>query len=159
MAENREKMTMGRLMRVNRMHRSVVEKRFKELGVHRSQHMMLIYLANSPTAPSQKQIAEHFNVTPAAIAMSMKKMEKNGLIERQAAPFDNRVNIIKVSEKGANVLEETRAMFNSMDEAAFNGVSDQEMEQLFATLDKIVENLRSVGGDDCNFCSGKRKKI
>jgi len=57
-------------MRVNRLHRSLVEKTMREAGLHRSQHLMLIYLKNCKEAPSQKEIAASFDVTPAAVAMA-----------------------------------------------------------------------------------------
>ncbi len=159
--ENRskERMAMGRLMRVNRLHRSTIEKLFKELGVHRSQHMMLVYLESTEPTPSQKQIAEHFDVTAAAVAMSLKKMEKNGLIERSASFHDNRVNIINVSEKGKDVLKRTRALFNEMDNAAFDGMSDEEMDTLIEMLERVTQNLMKKGAvDDCHGKCGAQKK-
>ena len=105
MEELRYKEAISTILRVMRLHRSVVEKRVGELGIHRTQYMLLNYLSNSEGAPSQKQIAQSFDVTPAAIATSLKKMEKNGLIERKSDEADNRVKVITVSEKGRELLE------------------------------------------------------
>ncbi len=148
MEENRPRETMGRLMRVNRLHRSVVEKKFKELGVHRTQHMLLVYIAKSDTPPSQKQIAHHFDVTPAAVAMSLKKMEKNGLIERKSSECDSRVNFIQLSQKGREVQEKTMEMFKTMDETAICGVSEEELNMLNSILERMAENLISFGAVD-----------
>ncbi len=152
MKENRPRETMGRLIRVNRLHRSVVEKKFKELGVHRTQHMLLIYIEKSDTPPSQKQIAQHFDVTPAAVAMSLKKMEKNGLIERTVSEYDSRVNVVKLSKKGINVLEQTRELFKTMDAAAIQGISDNDLETLGAALEKMTLNLMGLGAVDESPC-------
>ncbi len=157
MEENRPRETMGRLMKVNRLHRSVVEKRFKELGVHRTQHMMLVYISKSESPPSQKQLAEHFDVTPAAIAMSLKKMEKNGLIERTASKGDNRVNVVQLSEKGKSVLDQTRELFKVMDETAIQGISCEEFEILNSALDRMTVNLMGLGAvDDLPKCIKKK---
>ncbi len=158
MEENRPRETMGRLMRVNRLHRSMVEKRFKELGVHRAQHMMLVFIAKSEAPPSQKQLAEHFDVTPAATAMSLKKMEKNGLIERMVSEADNRVNIIKLSKKGSEVLEQTRELFKTMDAVALEGISEQELDVMKSVLDRMTDNLIKLGAvDEIPHCAKSKK--
>ncbi len=145
---NKSREVVGKMMRVNRLHRSVVDKRFAELDIHRTQHILLMYLLQNGGSPSQKQIAAHFNVTPAAIAMSMKKLEKNGLIERKQAMLDNRVNIVSISEKGKEIMEKSRRMFDEIDEAMFDGISEDEYEKLKSIFDRITDNLLRIGAED-----------
>ncbi len=149
---------MGRIMRINRLHRSVIEKRFKELGLHRTQHMMLVFIARSEDAVSQKVLAEQFDISPAAVAMSLKKMEKNGLIERESDMNDSRIKIIKVSEKGLKALEETKELFWGLDTAALSGISEDMLSRTLHTLCLISENLVSLGAvDEAPMHCKKRK--
>ncbi len=139
---------MARMLLVTRLHKSVLEKRISELGIHRTQHMLLNYLMRSDGASSQKEIAQNFNVTPAAIAMSLKKMERNGLIERRSSDADNRVNIITVSAKGMALLEETRMAFTRIDEAMFDGMTEEEYVEMRRIFDRMTENLLKIGAED-----------
>ena len=151
--------TIGKMMRVNRLHRSAVEKRFRELDIHRSQYMLLVHLFNLNGSPSQKEIAAHFNVTPAAIAMSLKKMEKNGFIERTPAIFDNRVNVIKVSEKGKAVMEASHNIFREIDLATIEGITEEENDFLQRIFTKLIDNLIKLGAEDevCGKMCAKRR--
>lgn len=151
---------VGSMLRVTRLHRSVLEKRISELGLHRTQQMLLNYLMRADGASSQKEIAQNFNVTPAAIAMSLKKMEKNGLIERRSSDTDNRVNVITVSKKGKALLEETRMVFTQIDEAMFDGMTEEEYREMRRIFDRMTDNLLRIGAEDDSkftFCKKENK--
>ena len=148
MEMNKNKRFVGKMMKVNRLHRSVIENCSKEDQLHRTQHQILHFLMNCKEPPSQKEIAVAFEVTPAAIAMSLKKLEAKGLIERVVAMEDNRVNLISISEAGKAVMERNRALFESTDAAMLEGVSDAEIETVSAILDKFIENLIRIGAED-----------
>lgn len=159
MEETKYREAVGRMLRVTRLHKSVLEKRISELGLHRTQQMLLNYLMRTDGAPSQKEIAQKFNVTPAAIAMSLKKMEKNGLIERHSSDTDNRVNVITVSEKGKTLFEQTRMIFTQIDEAMFEGVTEEEYSEMKRIFDCMTDNLLKIGAEDDSkftFCKGKK---
>ena len=160
MEELRYKEAISGILRVMRLHRSVVEKRVGELGIHRTQYMLLNYLSNSAGAPSQKQIAQSFDVTPSAIATSLKKMEKNGLIERKSDEADNRVKVITVSEKGRELLEKTRMLFNQINDAMFDGVTEAEYDEMKRIFTLMTDNLLNIGAVDepkCGFCKKNDK--
>jgi DNA-binding MarR family transcriptional regulator len=151
---------VGKLMRVNRLHRNVIQSRAGELQLQRSGHMMLLFIRNSKTPPSQKDIAEFFRITPAAVAMSLKKMEAHGLVSRITSESDARINLITVSEKGIELLDRTRQGFESADRAMLSGISEEELEIMSGTLDKMIENLIGVGAtDDCVMMRGGEKTV
>ena len=138
-----------RLMRVNRLHRKAVDKSMSETGLHKSQHMMLMYLSREKCS-SQKNIAEHFDISPAAVAVSLKKLEADGYINRQRGENDCRFNEIEITEKGKQVVNFSHDMFVRIDEASFDGVSMQERKVFADVLEKMSENLKSLGGKDEN---------
>jgi len=139
---------IGKMIRANRLHRSYVEKITRDAGIHRSQHHILIYLMKAATPPSQKELAAAFEITPAAIAMSLKKMEQKGLIERITSPDDSRVNLIAISEKGREIMECNKLLMEKTDRAMIEGVTESEFETLDAVLDKFVSNLLMLGAED-----------
>ena len=139
---------VGRIIRVNRLHRSLIDRYTKEAELHRSQHQMLMYLMKCDTPPSQKEIAAAFEVTPAAIAMSLKKMEQKGLVERVVSEDDSRVNLITISDKGKEIMERNRQLFERADAAMLEGVTETEIEAIAAVLDKFIDNLIRFGAED-----------
>ena len=102
------------MLRVNRMHRALIDARVKEIGMHRTQHRILMRLTRCGTLPSQKELAEQLDITPAAVTGALKKIEQDGYIERSLG-HDTRYNEIKITEKGVALVEHTRRMFAEVD--------------------------------------------
>lgn len=125
----------------DRVHRRLFEKHAVEaFGIHRSQHMMLMYISKNENA-SQRQIAEAFNVSAAAVAVTLKKLESLGFINRVSSKSDSRRNHISISQKGMEVIEETKHIFGAIDRLMFKNFSDDEIELLRALLQRMYDNL------------------
>ena len=148
MEENALKDSVGKLMRVSRLHRSITEKSFCRLGLHRSQFMLLMYLMNSNELPSQAEIAAYFEISAAAVALSLKKLEKRGLITRVQDSADSRVNHIVISERGLELMRQNKLLFDENDRIMFSGVSEEERLVFNRVLDRLAENLIVSGAQD-----------
>lgn len=130
-----------KMMCINRMHRSVIEKKVSELGLHRSQHMVLMYLARHSKGVSQKEIAEHFDISPAAVAVTLKKLEAGGYIVRNTASDDNRKNNVSFTEKGKSIAEKSKKMFRQVDSKMIELLSDEEYEIVSSCFEKMKQSL------------------
>ncbi len=130
----------------DRAHRKLFEKHAVEaFGIHRSQHMMLMFISRNENV-SQKQIADGFNISAAAVAVTLKKLESLGLIVRSASETDSRRNHICISEKGMEIIEQTRLIFGAIDRLMFKGFSDEEIEQLRVFSQRMYDNLVEADG-------------
>ena len=68
---------VGLLHRVMRRHHALVERKTCDLGIHHSQHRMLMTLARrQEDTPSQKELAERLGISAAAVTATLKKLEK-----------------------------------------------------------------------------------
>ena len=128
----------------DRLHRRIFERQSAEnFGIHRSQHMLLMYISRHEDA-SQRSIADHFEISPAAVATTLKKLEVGGFIVRTACDTDSRINHIKITEKGQNVIDKTHILFSDIDYAMFRGIKEEDMKVLAQCLEKMNENLRAT---------------
>lgn len=132
---------VGMLMCNARLHHRIVERRLSGLGVHNSQHWMLMYLARTGKIPSQKGIAENFNMSPASVAATIKKLAQGGYIEKTGCDSDNRRNQISITPKGMQVVQQSRSCFEEIEQAMFAGLSEEQMQALCETLGVIMENM------------------
>ena len=133
---------------VTRYHRRAFENAVRGMGIHHSGHRILMFLAQNEGTPSQKEIAERFEITPAAVTGTLKKLEKEGYILRSVDEIDTRLNRIQVTEKGYAVFEKTHTLFGSVDEAMLEGFSDAEREILYNYLIRMKKNLTDRYGDE-----------
>ncbi|WP_333651467.1 MarR family winged helix-turn-helix transcriptional regulator [Lacrimispora sp.] len=130
-------------MRIMKLHRSILDERSKETGVYRSQHQILMMLADHSNV-SQKEIAKRLYVSTATIAVSVKKLEKGGYITRVMDQEDNRMNQLCLTEKGKNMVGNSREFFHNVEKQMFHGFSNEELEIMKEYLDRIYENLSQI---------------
>lgn len=131
-------------MQADRLHRQAVEATVTaQTGLHRSQHMLLMRLSRG-CIPSQKQLAKDLGVSPAAIAVSLKKLESDGYITKDSDLGDCRCNRIDLTEKGRGVVTTTCALFENIDCTMVEGFDDAELDALLSSLEKIGHNLHRL---------------
>ena len=140
----RARAVIKQFVRADRLHRQVVETTItSQTGIHRSQHMLLMRLSRG-CIPSQTQLAKEMNVSPAAIAVSLKKLETDGYITKDADADDCRCNRIALTEKGQCAINQTNKLFACIDNAMVQGFDDAELDALMNALSRIEQNLHSM---------------
>ena len=127
-----------------RVHHAVCESRVKALGIHPAQHMLLMHLAEKREIASQRALAEHMHISPAALAVSLGKLEAAGYIERAASESDSRTNILSITEKGRALVLESKRVFDGIDAQMFDGISDEALAAFAETLKKMHANLNTM---------------
>ncbi len=133
------------LIQTNLTHKRIIEKRTSGTDLHRSQHRMLMHISKYENIPSQKEIAEHFDISPAAVAVTLKKLEAEGYVERtRGADGDTRQNAISITQKGRKEITDTREFFDYVDNTMFCNFTDEEFDTLITLLKKANANLRAI---------------
>ena len=129
------------MIKTDHMHKTLIDSRVGVLGIHRTQHRILMLLARCEKLPSQKELAKHLDVTPAAVTGALKKIESDGYVERTLG-HDNRYNELRITDKGRAIVEQTRLLFSEVDESMFEGFSDVELETYISCLEKLQANIK-----------------
>ena len=135
-----------KLIETSKLHKMAIETAVDEIGLHRSRHHLLMCIARAESFPSQKEIAKRLGVTPAAVAMSLSSLERDGLIARTDGA-DGRSNEIAVTEKGRALIDRSREHFTEVDKATFADFEEGELDTLERCLDKMIINLKNITED------------
>lgn len=141
---------VGQFIRLDRLHRRAIERQVGEMGLHRSGHRLLMYLNRHQKTPSQAELARFLEISPPAVTGTLKRLEAEGYIRRECSKEDNRNNVIQITDKGRDVLKDTRSRFNAVDGAMLQDLSDEDIA-LFCTLtEKMYNNLKTYeeGGEN-----------
>lgn len=99
---------------------------------------------------SQADVAAELQVSPAAIAQSIKRMDASEFIERDTQKGNLRANSLHITEKGILASEKCREVFNSMNERMLFGFSEEERDTVSSMLARMVHNLESSVTDGMN---------
>lgn len=128
-------------MKVNRLHRAYCERIMSDIHMHRGQHMVLMDLVRLTQTASQKELADRLEISPAAVAVMIKKLEKGGFISKKLSKGDNRFNEISITKKGRETVQKTHQYFQRVNETFFSGISKEELETLKSCFQKMADNL------------------
>lgn len=136
------------LIQTNHTHKRIIEKRTTVSDLHRTQHLMLMHISKYDNIPSQKEIARHFDISPAAVAVTLKRLEQDGYIERtRGADGDTRQNAIRITDKGKDEIIATQQYFDYVDNTMFNNFTREEFDSFVYLLGKAKNNLQAL--DTC----------
>ncbi len=82
-------------------------------------------------------IATMMQIDDAAISNMLRRMEKDGLIEKRKSKSDGRALKVKTTEYGAKLVRETIAKFHEIDKSIEKEITDKER----ASLHRIIKIL------------------
>ena len=119
----------AKMMTILRDHKSAIDQYVDETRLHKSQHRLLMSLAALGDPVSQKKLADYLNITPAAVAVTLKKLEKNGLVTKTISNEDNRFNNVTITDKGKKIVKESQKVFQNTDDVMFKDFTEEEILQ------------------------------
>ena len=85
---------------------------------------------------------------PNTVASLLERMEKAGLIERQAQERDRRANRVRVKSSGKAKYEKAREIAVALQREILGALPADEREKFLANLDKIADacHVAAAGG-------------
>jgi DNA-binding MarR family transcriptional regulator len=143
---SKRRSVMHSYMKIMKLHRCILEMRLKYTGVYRSQHQILMILADH-TNLSQKELAERLYVSTATIAVTVKKLEKGGYITRIVDQNDNRINKLCLTEEGRHMVKISREFFKNVESQMFHDFSEHELTVMEQFMNRIYKNLTEIPMD------------
>ena len=132
---------LHKFISIDRQHHTLIEKQVSKGSLHRSQHRLLLYAFKCKEPPTQKEIANFFGISYAAVTVIISKLEASGHLKRVAQTDDMRSKRIVLTEKGIRTLEATKALVSEVDAYMFKDFSQEELDIFFKCLEKIQNNL------------------
>lgn len=134
---------MKAMISINRMHRVKAEKAFEGTGLHRAQHRTLMVLSKNEYK-SQVELAKALEVSTATVAVTLKKLERDGYIQKTSKEEDGRAKFVTPTEKGKTVVSKSRRTFDAIDMQATRGFSDEELIRFRSYLKRVYNNLSEI---------------
>lgn len=109
-------------------------------GGSRSKWQILLALKQRPKA-NQREIASAVGIQEATLTHHLAGMEASGLIVRRRDPDNRRVHLIELTRSGEDAFLRLREAALAFDQCFRSGIPEAEIDQLRATVDKLMANL------------------
>lgn len=117
------------------------------LGLGTGQPKLIDYLARSGPC-SQKQLADYFEIDPAAVCRMLDALEKGGFVTRTAGRIDRRTGAVELTAKGRQAAQAWQQAAARSEERMLAGFSQKERAQFADYLRRAYRNLKP----DSAFC-------
>ncbi len=126
-----------------RLLKKIFDRRVKQLGVTRSQWMVLVQLMRQEGL-AQTELADLVEIEQPSLVRHLDRLVKSGLLIRRPDREDRRVNRIFLNKKSRGLLEKIEPEALSLLKEFVKGLTGKEQETLFALLSKVKNNLLSL---------------
>lgn len=121
--------------------RERMDARLSRYDVTPVQTHTLLYLNHHEGQAPQCEVIRHLKVKPSTANGILDRMEEKGLVARSVSGNDARRKLITLTEKGVTLQEQLRQAFDETEQLMTRGLSQEEAEQLFMLLGKVISNL------------------
>lgn len=140
---------------VRLMHRysSMNFNKFKELGLHPGQ-LPVMRLLQEHEGISLREMAEGLHIKPPTATVTVKRLEKAGMVCKRNDSEDMRVTRIYLTEKGKSITSEIHELMEENERILTEGFSRKEILQLCGFFRRMTENVARVYGKEGSCCSG-----
>jgi DNA-binding MarR family transcriptional regulator len=125
---------------VSRLRRSAFDRVAKPLNLTRSQWWVMAILSRED-GMTQVQLAEELDVGKVAVGGLIDRLEKSGLVRREADPSDRRVNRVFLEPKSRQLITRMRKVSHRLNTEIQAGIPSAELEMAAATLAKLKHSL------------------
>jgi DNA-binding MarR family transcriptional regulator len=136
--------TLGFLIHeVARLLRKRFEQNARNLGLTRSQWQAIAYLSKNEGI-HQAALADLLEIEPITLVRILDKLEDRGLIERRQHGTDRRIWLLFLKDAARPLVADMQPIAAATRAEALKGVSDENRERLFETLELMKSNLMAA---------------
>ena len=130
------------LYRAIHAQRAALRPHMAELGLGPGQPKLLSYLAaHGPSR--QKQLADYFDVDPAAVSRMVEGLRRGGFVTTRPDESSRRCELVELTEQGREARAAWAEHCRAMEERMLRGFDARERELFADLLARAARNLRA----------------
>ncbi len=134
-----------KLARASRAVTQAFERAMAEAGGSVSTWQVLL-LVRSASWDTQSEMAEQLGITGATLTHHLNALERKGLVRRWREDNNRRVQRAELTDAGVELFNRLRAVAQRHDRLLRSQLSDDEVEQLGALLDRLEAGVQASAG-------------
>lgn len=115
----------------------------KQHGISDTALWLMYSLYQSETAYTQREFCSDWHYPPQTINSALKNFEKQGIIELQSIPDNQKNKLIVLTQKGKDWAEKIISPLILAERRSFQGMKKEERDALLVLSKKYVDLLRS----------------
>jgi len=138
----------GALVRdVSKLIRRRFEKKALKLGLTQAQWAALSHLMHHEGI-NQATLAEMMDIEPITLVGLLDRLERGGWVERRHDPADRRARLLYLTKRAHRIIGSVELIKTQVGKEAFAGVPARDQKQIINILQRVRENLDTVGREE-----------
>lgn len=133
---------------------SIANIEFKELNLTRGQYLYLVRIKENPGIIPDN-LSEMIKVDRTTASRAIRKLEKNGFIEKRSDSANKKIKRLFTTQKGDESADFIMRENEYSNEVALKGLTDEEIKTFSQLLSKIKHNTER----DWDFVKKGNKRI
>lgn len=130
------------LYRAFHAQRNHLRQHLAPLGLGSGQPKLLAYLAAGGPC-HQRELADFYEVDPAAVSRMLEALERNGFVTRRPDENSRRRDIVEITDKGRRAHEQWEARCRELEAVMLSDFTPEERQRFYDYLARAHRNLRT----------------
>lgn len=121
-------------------------KSFQQLhktDIHPGQ-LPILNMLYSQEGLSQREIARCLRIKPPTVTVTIRRLERIGVVFREQDAQDQRVSRIYLTEKGKSITRQIRAQLKENEKVMLQGFTSGEINLMQRFLGQMIENIETI---------------
>ena len=123
-----------------KLHRQRADVLLNEIGLHVGQEMILCALWDNEGV-TQTELADLLLIQPATVTNALRRLEREGYVDRREDPDDQRISRVFSTVEGRNLKGAIQEKWGQLERESFGGLTAEEGLLLRRLLLRVYENL------------------
>jgi DNA-binding MarR family transcriptional regulator len=123
-----------------------LRRRIEALGVVPGQFAQLLALYEQDGL-TQSELSRRVRIEQPTMAVTLKRMERDGLVERVPDPSDGRRALVMLTAHARRLEPDLTAAAREVNAVALDGLTPAEADGFMRTLDRLIANLEAEAAE------------
>ena len=129
-----------RINEVSKLFRDIINREVEKLGIANSYRQLLFHLSRRDGV-NQLDLVRGTHLKAPTVSVTLKSMERDGLVIRKTDENDARVVRVYLTEKGRTEDDKIRDIHHALDAHMAENISQEELDALISVLTKMRDNM------------------
>lgn len=124
--------------------RKLMQKYQPIMAIPKSEFVMLKFISDE-TEVKVSDISVKLQISNAAVSQVISSLEGKQLVKRKMSSVDRRIVFVSLTEKGVNVIDESKVIMNKFMEKVVKNLGEHDSKELIRIINKLEKLLQDGG--------------
>ncbi|ALO04974.1 MarR family transcriptional regulator [Lactiplantibacillus paraplantarum] len=128
-------------------HRHVTTSKIAGIGLHAGQDLILLSLLEQD-GQSQNALVKQLCVNHSAVAKSVSRMQKKGIVSTQKSEIDRRITLVFLTDSGRQLAQQAQAIWENVEQLAFKNLNAADRANFLRLIATVQQNFETNSEHD-----------